>query len=228
MKKKVVFHWVGTDLLLAHESITAGIVRQDYLDKPVHLTDSPWFVDELAALGISARYAPLLVVIDPPDELPLPEPFSVLAYIPEGKEKMYGFDHLIAAASEMPETIFSVAGLPKYDGTLPENIKLLGWVSHMPALYRESSVVVRMPQHDGLSFFVLESLMYGRHVIYNQPFQHCRMATDAGELIAELRDLRRQFQAGTLKTNTEGRNFVLGNFTKEKVIGPLAGILTSR
>lgn len=225
LKKRVVFHWVGSDLVLAKAAIENNTADKRFIDYPVHLTDSPWYVRDLKEIGIVANYYPLLSVEKAPNIVSFPAEFNVLAYIPQDNQEFYGFSIIIELAKEFPEINFNIAGSSEYSGDLPTNIKLLGWIKDMKPVFENTVVSIRFPKHDGLSFFVLESLLYCRYVIYNNEMENSFYAKNIEEIKSILAELFIKFKAGKLELNNKGREFVIREFSKEN-INKLAEILT--
>lgn len=224
LKKKVVMHWVGSDLVEAQRRMREHTARKELIQWPTHLTDTPWYVEPLSALGIRAAYFPLLSIGEDRKLLPFPDQFTVAAYIPDSNPDFYGFNALKAAADSMPDTLFLVAGLSP-SVSLPPNMEALGWVDHMESVFARAVVVVRMPQHDGLSIFVLEALAHGRYVLYNQPYAMTTLVLDSQALLNKLIELRDEFQRGALATNQAGHQFVAANFSKATMLLKLKHLL---
>jgi len=88
----------------------------------------------------------------------------------------------------------------------------MGWVEDVEALYRQTTVFVRLTHHDGTAFTVLEAESRARHVIwtYDRPGVITARGHDAVK--AALADLYARHQAGTLEPNAEGRDYALGHF----------------
>lgn len=225
LKKRVVFHWVGSDVILAKEAVEKKTVDENFLSYPVHLTDSPWFVDELKEIGIEAKYLPLLSIENIPNEIAFPLEFNVLGYIPQHDKDFHGFSTFIELAKAFPEINFNIAGLKETSESLPKNMKFLGWIKDMKPIFENTVVSIRFPKHDGLSFFVLESLLYSRYVIYNYSFEYCFLAQNMEEIKNNLNILLEKFRNGKLELNTKGREFVIHEFTR-KNINALVEILT--
>lgn len=224
-KKRVVFHWVGSDLFLAKDAIKNNTADKRFIDYPVHLTDSPWYVSDLNEIGINAKYLPLLSVDKVPDIVSFPSEFNVLAYIPQDDQEFYGISTIIELAKIFPEINFNIAGSGEYSGELPKNIKLLGWIKDMKPVFENTVVSIRFPKHDGLSFFVLESLLYSRYVIYNYELDNCILVKNIDDIKFRLSELIEKFKKGNLELNTKGRDFVIRKFSNEN-INILAKILT--
>jgi hypothetical protein len=228
LHKKIVFHWVGSDLMNAKVDFQKGIINADYIQKVTHLTDTPWFVQELADIDIKASFAPLNAVAFNFEVNPeLPDTFSVLTYIKQGSEFFYGIDTIISLAMQFPQIVFNIAGMDHFEQELPSNIKLLGWVDDMRAHIKKNWLSLRMPIHDGLSFFVIESLAEKRYVIYNQLFQPSLMAKDADSAAIIIQDLWNQFKANTLGPNLKGSSYIQKHFNEKQVLSTIFNALSS-
>lgn len=226
--KRVVFHWVGADVVLASEAVSKGTAKRMYLCKPVHVTDSPWLVRDLEDIGIRAEFQPLLVLRETNYNLNFPSVFSVLCYLPAGKEDFYGVSVIHELALKFPEIRFHVAGSDGLGQPVAPNLIYHGWVNDMKPLFFASVVTIRWPKHDGLSFFVLESMAYGRYVIYNHSIEGVCYASRPEEIISILSGLKEKHQNGELELNLEGRNFVIKEFHREKVLDSLQKLLTEK
>jgi len=225
-KKRIVFHWAGSDVLYAREAFEKNIVIGDYLHKSKHLACSPWFVDELASLGIHAQYIPLNTCsVNPDSKSTMPDNFSILTYIPQGNENFYGIDYIIHLAEKFPDTEIRIAGMSSYSRLLPANITLLGWITNMAEEIRNSTICIRMPEHDGLSFFVIQSLANQRYVIYNQKFDPCIYAFDDQSLQDKVSELKTKFERNELKGNVDGMNYVIKNFDERDIVQKIYHVL---
>ena len=218
LNKRVVFHWVGSDVILAKEAAEKKTINERFLKYPVHLTDSPWFVEDLKKIGIESRYFPLLTVENIPEKPVIPDEFSILTYIPQNDQEFYGLPAIIEVAKQFPEIKFKIAGSKETSLPITPNIQLLDWVNYMKPLFESSTICIRFLKHDGLSFFVLESLLYGKHVIYNRTFNHCNFASNVSEMASVISELFTKFRIGELAPNESGREFVIREFSKENVL----------
>ncbi len=218
LRKKVVFHWVGSDLVQAKKDVAANQFIKKFVEKPIHLTDTPWYVKELEAIGIKGNYIPLTTVEPNFQAKGLPKEFSVLIYISKVNPDFYGLNRIIEIAQHLNNIKFYIVGISETEKELPENIKLLGWISDMDQVIANSVVVIRIPKHDGLSSFVIEALKNQRYVLYNYTFNHCFYVDDNQSIIDKLTDLQFQFNNNALNPNIEGFNFVNKNFNKNLII----------
>ncbi len=222
--KKVILHWVGTDLQTAKKDFQSGNYNPAFIQKPVHLTDTPWFVEELKKIGIEEGQFIPLKALEEKQARPFPEDFSVLCYIPENRSEFYGMNILIDMALETPEVEYKIAGMKEYQKPLSANIKLLGWVKNMEEEINRSVACLRFPQTDGLSFFVLESLSLFRYVAYNQEFEYSDYCRNTSDFIRWIKEKQALFMQDKLPLNEEAARNVLQDFNKEKVLNQLMEI----
>jgi glycosyltransferase involved in cell wall biosynthesis len=226
--KKIVMHWVGTDVLMARKAHEAGVVDADLIRRTKHLCEVDWIQKELLEVGIQAEIAQIFCFTDKiPVPPPLPEKFSILSYMGKGREKFYGIDKLIDLARSFPDIPIRIAKISEYSEPLPPNIHLLGWVNDMAKEYRECVLFLRLPEHDGVSFSVLEALSYGRHVGFSYSFYGTNKAVERNELHTLVKSLSERHRAGLLDINVDGYKFISENYTRERVMRSLAGIITS-
>ena len=190
-------YWLGTDVLNTTEEAAAGTLRRSLVADSrhdLHLADAPWLADELGALGLGIEAQTVHVPQPYPVPAPvgtLPAEFSVLTYLPADRFDFYGGPAVLAAARRLPDVPFSVVGKALENREpAPANVRFLGWIADMGASYRESSVVLRVPRHDGFGATVIEGLLNARHVIYTHDVPGCRrdLARDRG--FARRRDRR--------------------------------------
>jgi hypothetical protein len=206
-----ILHWIGSDLLrLKGEKGIRGIVNSlNVRAFPVgHLADSHALAEELALIGIQANVVHLLPKFLEAGLESLPEVPTVLSYWSDNDPGFYGADTILRLAEEFPDIRFLILkstgqGLPSLS-----NVTYLGFRTDMPNVYREASVLIRLPHHDSLSAMVLEMLVRGRYVIYNRPLPGCRMAGGYEEVRTALLELR-----STREMNLEGATYVKETFS---------------
>lgn len=219
LKKRVVMHWVGSDVIRAKQIYVKNSNYYSHKSRIVHLTDTQWFTKELNDINISATFLPIFTVSKTEMQtIPFPEKFNVLLYIPQDKQEFYGIHRLDNVARQLPEITFMVAGTYKANIPLPENVRLLGWVDNMHDYIQQSVVCMRFPQHDGLSFFVLESLLLERYVIYNQPLQHTYYVKSDEEIVSKIKELFVLHQRKELPLNKEARLWVSTAFSQDNLL----------
>ncbi len=197
----VVVIWAGSDVQrAAREPQMLELIKcLSY----THLADGPWLVDELRALGLEARYVPVTAV-EPCTLAPLPDEFSVFTYLPEPRRAFYGERTVYAIARGLPNVRFDVIGRGAPNPGAPSNVRFLGYVKEMGACIDAHTALLRMPEHDGKSMLVLETLARARHVLWSYPFTAATRVRTATEAIATLADLRDLHARGDLELNRAG------------------------
>jgi hypothetical protein len=236
MRTAVACHyWLGTDVLDTLEEARAETLRREVIASirdDLHLADAPWLASELESVGIHAVTAhvpvPHRAPAVPP---PLPDEFSALTYLPENRFDFYGGDAILDAARRLQDVRFDVVGCADEPARhAPPNIRWHGWVTDMPHYYAATTVVVRIPRHDGLGETVVEGLLNARHVVYTHEVPFVRTVSPATPeaLVTELAALRDAHLAGRLQPNLAGREYALVEFDEARLADHLAAVLRSR
>ncbi|MGH2465037.1 MAG: glycosyltransferase [Candidatus Limnocylindrales bacterium] len=227
-------YWLGTDVLNTTEEAVAGTLRRSLVagsHTDLHLADAPWLVAELAAIGLGIEAQTVHVPQPYPVPAPvehLPSSFSVLTYLPADRFEFYGGPAVLAAARRLPGVTFLVVGKALEDrASVPANVRFLGWVADMAASYRETSVVLRVPRHDGFGATVIEGLLNARHVIYTHDVPGCRSVWPVTDdsLVAEIGDCFKRHNEGQLATNAEGRAYAIREFSEAALVDRLRSVV---
>ncbi len=222
-KKKVVLHWIGTDVVQLRDYLSLSKRLPAFYGEliDIHLADSPSLQQELQELGILSQVVRLLPQTVEAEVQPLPEQPAVLAYwSDESRAEFYGGSFILSLARNLPNIPFYIVGSGR--GKMvdaPSNVTFLGDVSDMDEVYRKTTVFVRFIQHDSLSAMVLEALARGRYVLYSKPFPHTTMLLGLQDGLAAL---QKAFSATT--PNTEGAEYVRENFSWRAEISKLKEI----
>ena len=224
-RRPVVMHWAGTDALLAAQAASRGDGSPIVARRAIHWCDAPWLADELRPAGIEAEYVPLPVPGLAAETLPLPETFRVLLYLPADPfdREVFDTETILRLPRELPEVEFVLVPSPPetLPGPLPPNLDARGWTEDVDALYRETSVYVRLTTHDGISFMALEALSRGRYVIWTHPLEGAIEARGFEAVAAAIRDLAARHAAGTLTPNEEAARAVRERFAYDRLLGEL-------
>ena len=179
-KKKLIMHWVGTDVVRSVKDFKSGKYNPDYISKSVHLCEVEWMKEELKEMGIDAKIQNF-VGFESTNEIPKAiNEFNVLSYLHPGREEFYGIEKLITCAEKFPEIPFYITGSEDYEKQTPANMKFFGWVNNLDQMISEAGICVRIPEHDGLSSFVLESMSRGKFIAYAYDYPHCVKCTCRG------------------------------------------------
>ncbi len=205
--KRVLMHWVGTDVQAARADHAAGRVSRRLVRNATHWVDAPWLADELAPLGIRAECHTLPIETTIGSVLPLPPEFRVIVYLPAGKHAAYDIEATLAVFTALPEVRFTlIGGHPAPAGL--SNVESLGYVTDMPAVYRDAVAMLRLVHHDGMSHSVIEALSFGRYVVWSYPFEGAIHASSAEAATAAIRDLHARFTEAKLGPNDSGAESV--------------------
>jgi len=215
---KVGVTWVGSDLLEFATFVRMRPHCAQCIVKSVdvHVADGRNLVEELDRLGIKATYIPSI----PPETwqlTPLPEKFSVAAYVPGFRADFYNYPLILSAADQMPDVEFHLfgGGPVKLDVDVfsHPNVYYHGWVEgeERRKWWENSSVLLYLPQHSSLGVIAIEFLQMGRWVIYNQEYPHVFQCLHVNELLSVLQNLK-----NVKEPNVEGSKYYLGEFSPQK------------
>jgi hypothetical protein len=208
MDVPLVRWWVGTDVLNA---TTRPEVREhaQRVNRIVsaNVAVAPHLVDELATIGIDARFVPS--VLDP--ELIPPtivrwgkKVRPILIYLPAGRKDFYRIDLIEPVIASNPDLEFIVVADHTHALALYPNVESLGWVTDMRPLYDRAGCVLRLTAHDGLPRMLMEAMLRGLYAIYSWPLEGCwqaRTQEEAAFALARYRQMR--------EPNMYGRETVL-------------------
>ena len=193
---RVVYHFIGSDVLaLQRLSAPDRARRLAELKRygAAFVADGPYLQAELTELGLRAEILRCL----PPGLLgevsPLPERFTVLSYWADRPE-FYRAPLVLKLAAAMRDVDFLVVGTDGAGLLATPNVRFHGETRDMEAVYRKSSVLLRLPLHDGLPKMVLEAQARGRRVICSHPLPHAAHAEDFDVAQATLTRFREHTQ----------------------------------
>jgi len=213
--KKNICHWIGTDVFEIVNNKNLQKIRY-FLDEfiNVNVAVTQTLINELRGIGIKSKLIPIVSDFNNIKILPLPKKFTVLTYIPHHRLNFYNFEIILSLIKKNPEIQFIVLansgeGMPKYD-----NVKYVKWCENILKYYYQSTVILRIPKHDGLSLTVLEALSCGRQIIWNYLFPHCHYSSsDFDSIQSVLEKIKKNPEL-----NVEGSNYVKKNFSITKVV----------
>ncbi len=209
----VILHWLGTDVTDAVRYFRAHPDHVALLHRMTHWVVSPWLQDELAALGVQAQFVPFpqekvaryLQQLPPP----LPDRFSIITYIRDQRPAFYGWEKVLSLARHWPDIPVRVLGTEGcFAVDVPANVRFLGWQEDPYLFLCDSTVLVRMTEHDGYSGMVLEALALGRHVVWTYALPGVLQACDEAALFDHIASLHAAHQAGILALNSAGRAYM--------------------
>jgi hypothetical protein len=214
-RKKNICHWIGTDVfeILNDENLKKKFnLINKFIDINVAVTENLIF--ELKTLGIDSKLMPIVSNLDDINVVPFSKNFSVFTYIPENRLEFYNYDVILELIKNNPDIRFFVIansgrGLPQYN-----NVEYVKWSDDVIKYYHQSTVILRIPKHDGLSLTVLEALSCGRQVIWNFPFPYCHYSPPDFNSIQNILD---ELKKNPL-LNVEGSRYVKEKFSLSKIV----------
>lgn len=205
----VIVIWAGTDVLGAAENpFDLEVTKRQ---ASVDLAGAPWLAEELRAIGVPALYQPIVSAELPARINPLPAQFTILTYLPVPRRTFYGEERVYSIARKMRDARFLVIGNGGRNPNAPTNVEFLGWVDNVGPVIDASSVLLRLPEHDGPAMMVVEALARARHAVWTYPLPGVRAAAtteDAYDILTAMHDLHRRNE---LELNTAGRTYVAQN-----------------
>lgn len=89
--------------------------------------------------------------------------------------------------------------------------------------FKKSSAVLRLVEHDGLAFSVIEALSFKKWVLYSQPFEYTYSYSSFDELIKSFDIIIKKILNG--ESNCSGKKYVLNRYCKNKVLNNIVQIL---
>lgn len=219
LNKKVVCHWIGSDVLEAMKKPKETLKFQKYID--LNLAGSQLLQEELLDIGIESIVENIILddILIRNNKLRLKE-HGVLVYLPTGREEFYGGKLIERLAKEFPKINFYIVANVNTDYLKNfKNIKNIGKVSleEMEEIYDKISILIRIPKHDGLSLMVLEALARGKEIIYKYEHPYTKKAEDYIQL-------KKQFELIIQKPpeyNLEAAKYVKENYSADNYLTSL-------
>lgn len=223
--KRLIFNWSGTDVLKATKAYQSGNYNKDYYTKAEHICQAPWIQEELKQIGISAKTIHFQHYTSNPSKW---KEFRVVTRIGENRTTFYGLERILSIAENCPKIPFDIVGMEGINQPKLPNVRYLGWVDNFSTKISEYPVLIRLPEHDGLSTIILEALSKGMHCLYNYDFPGITKINTIEEAIATIQNLFEQFNQGNFPINMEGIAYIDKEHDKEKIISQLISFLTQK
>lgn len=234
-KNLLILHWIGTDVLNAinpdanrrfyqkvYETVWNILLRYKYKSNTlVHLAGAPWLVEELATIGIKAKYLPITSIntknLEQSTNI-IEKDIDILSYVPFKRFSFYGGNEIIKLAEEFPSYKFFLLHpdldeiTPDITKMYPENVIISPKVEFedMQKLYLSSKVFLRLVEHDGLSLSVLEALFYKLQVFWTYPFPNVHYVKDHELLKVDIKQ-----NVENWVPNEQGHEYIRDNFQIE-------------
>lgn len=213
--KKVIMHWIGTDVYNCIHNSDSIVC---YTGNIHHLAGSPLLHEELKSVGIASDIIPIIPFGIHLDLMNMPERHEALVYLPEGKEEFYRADLIRELAVRNPQVKFHIVANAGYEPLRLENVIFHGRleIDEMNKLYHEISILVRLPEHDGLSMMVIEALAKGKQVLYKykHPFVYTPEKFEPGSIDAEFKKILAEEPV----VNVQGHEYILEHYNEDAMM----------
>ncbi len=172
LKKTTINHWIGTDVLIAKKNLHKCAVMQKLIK--YNYCGSKILYDELKKIGIKSEIVPIVLQDIPHYISKMPDNHRILVYLPRGREAFYGLDIVKRLVYKFNDMEFYIVANDSDIFSEAKNVKMLGQVplAEMNNIYDRISILLRIPEHDGLSLMLLEALAKGKYVIYKYEFPY--------------------------------------------------------
>ena len=226
----ILMHWIGTDVSNYVTSTTIyhnifynllklllkspNIARSQILN----LSVSPWLADELKSVNSHSIIFPISTIgqMEEYNEVLSPKKYDVMSYVPKSSFDFYGGSIIIRLAKKLPDLNFLIIMPDITKNQLPscplENLTLISKVafSDMYKFYKMSKCFLRIPQHDGLSLSVLESLFYELECIWIYDFPYTKKVNrdNVNQIALLIQEIADNFQP-----NKKGHKYVMENYS---------------
>lgn len=228
----IIMHWIGTDVLYyinpdkIHQIIFNNLLKLIFILKHqnttraqiFHLSVSPWLADELKSVNLISTIFPISTIdqMEKYDEFFFPKKYDVMSYVPLSRFDFYGGNIIIRLAKKLPDLNFLIIMSDVNKRQLPsfslKNLTLKSKVafSDMYKFYKMSKCFLRIPQHDGLSLSVLESLFYELECIWIHDFPYTKKVNrnNLNEIALLLQGIADDFVP-----NKKGHKYVIDNYS---------------
>jgi hypothetical protein len=210
--KKVINHWIGSDVLEAQKN---RWYRINQLFININLSCSNLIKDEIKELGIDSIELPIIPSGLDYNLSEMPSQHAVLVYLPEGKEDFYGIDYIDFLAKKYEAIDFFIVANSNSELLPYKNVHFMGKLNleEMEQLYKRISILIRLPRHDGLSLMLLEALAKGKEVIYIYDFPFVNTVKNLEELV----ECFEKIIESPPKINIDGHNYIKNNYNDRAV-----------
>lgn len=223
--KKVVYHWAGTDVLnyLHHPEW----LKKWHPKVDIHLAYAPNLQKELATLGVESKVFTIVpkLKLEPAS---MPENHAILLCIPDDKPglaEFYGYEEMKKVIEAFPNLEFVVVRSSHPEKYQYKNVRHMGVLTweEMEDIYNKISIVIRYPEHDGLSLLLMEATIKGKYILYRHELPHTIHITSCEEICAALRTL-----INTPPTvNIEACEYGVKTYNQDKCLVEVTEILES-
>jgi hypothetical protein len=235
--KKIIIHWIGTDVLIWDNKLTKYSNMRSYLHYRLwrwminykqrigtlhNYAGSTWLKSELSEIGISSEVLPITSVsgeLVNSYKRRSSRKYDYVSYIPLSRFSFYNGDLIMQIARIMREYNFviihpDITSIEDINESYPANVKVYPKIGFkmMQQLLANTKCFLRFTEHDGLSLSVLEALLSEQKVFWTYNFPHTQKVelknTTIDELVQTLSHAVKEWTPNEL-----GRDNIVSNYT---------------
>lgn len=174
LRKRLMVHFIGSDALGFLSQSGWSRTGWRLAIKMAHrvFAVTPSLVERLSP-HLTVELLPLIFHNLEHAFAPYPETFTVLVYLPPARAEFYGRELVARLIDDVPDCRFVILG--NHDELARAHVVQLeiDFSRDMDDLYRGTTTLLRLTEHDGLSNMVMEALARGRQVVWTQEFPYC-------------------------------------------------------
>lgn len=232
--EKCLIHWVGSDILRIEEWATPERLNTLKEERFVHLVeDERMYAEFIEKTGIRPHVVAIPTVNDFGLK-PMPQNFSVAVYYPRHRHRLHYGDIVEEVIKRMPEVEFRLYHLT---GERPDfNYPNMAWLGSLvdpqyENMLARTSCMLRLAEHDGRSFGLVEMALMGRPIITNIPgWQYAIQTPDPPTIDSVIAAIRKAKEM-SLEPNLEMANHyrkINSGLLYNDAVASLAGLREAR
>jgi SAM-dependent methyltransferase len=199
----VLIHWVGSDILGIPKWLNSR-ERVAHMNHPrfIHVVEDERLLPEVKQYFENVHVCPM-PTRNVFEVKPLPKKFTVAVYYPKHRHDFHYGEVIKEVIEKMPDVQFNLYHLfgEKPDFEYP-NMTWLGALSgeDYPKMLADSSCMLRLSEHDGRPFSIVEAAIMGRRFVTNFNMVYTNRTSDvptAEGVIEQLTKIREQTEPDT-------------------------------
>lgn len=187
---KLILWWIGSDVYhLVHEAQPKVVFTKIASHRRiVNLSVSTDNWAELDANGVKSSVLTLVPHTSTLDKLPLPDDYTVCVYMPSSRLDFFCWKSTKRIMRATPEIQYLIYGNKnRLDLRGLRNATTLGWVDNTTDVFRQSSCLLRLTEHDGFPKSIIESVCHGRYVVTNHNYPQIQSMNNEKAIIELLK-----------------------------------------
>ncbi len=221
--KPHVMHWTSCESNVVRSEIDG--FRKNRRPPVQHLAEVEWAAGTLAQSGLEVAVAPLPRALPKKESSPMPDLFTVLLYVPRNGSNDINLRYeRIMDSFQSSGVRFLVVGGGTLKPRSSAQVENLGFATVMDDIYAKSSVYLCLSKRAVLPQMILESLSFGRYVIWSRDFPFVIAASGETAITDALLSLNQRHRSGTLPAQHEAANYIVDRFDPRRCLTDIANV----